>query len=47
MIHRRTSPTLSDASIFATAWGAWLGWSFIARDRELRFESLELPPPTR
>ena len=37
--------SLTDASIFLTAWGCWSGWSFLARDREARFEEHELPPP--
>lgn len=45
MLHRRTSPPVTDATIFHFSWGAWSGWAFVARDRELRFESLELPPP--
>ena len=45
MLHRRTSRALTHACIFEIAWGCWPGWSHIACDRELRFESLELPPP--
>lgn len=39
------SRSLTDAAIFLCAWGSWSGWSFLARDREGRFEEHELPPP--
>jgi hypothetical protein len=39
------SRPLTDAAIFLCAWGSWSGWSFLARDREGRFEEHELPPP--
>ena len=45
MLNQCCSRALTHASIFDLAWGTWAGWSHIARDRELRFESYELPPP--